>query len=68
MLADFKEFLTKTNALALAVAVIIGGAVGKVGASLVAVLRMPVFGLALGGGGWRGSRSRPGRTEKSSPQ
>jgi large conductance mechanosensitive channel len=54
MLADFKEFLTKTNALALAVAVIIGGAIGKVVSSLVADLLMPVIGLALGGGDWRG--------------
>ena len=30
MLKEFKEFLLKTNALALAVGVIIGGAVGKV--------------------------------------
>ncbi|HET8575722.1 MAG TPA: large conductance mechanosensitive channel protein MscL [Methylomirabilota bacterium] len=53
MLADFKEFLTKTNALALAVAVIIGGAVGKVVSSIVADLLMPVIGLVLGGGDWR---------------
>lgn len=53
MLAEFKEFLTKTNALALALAVIIGGAVGKVVSSVVADLLMPVIGLALGGGDWR---------------
>jgi large conductance mechanosensitive channel len=44
----FKEFLLKTNALALAVGVIIGGAVGKVVASLVSDILMPPIGLLLG--------------------
>lgn len=44
----FKEFLLKTNALALAIGVIIGAGVGKVVASLVSDLLMPIFGLALG--------------------
>ena len=50
---DFREFLLKTNALALAVGVIIGGAVGKVVSSLVADILMPVIGLAIPGGAWR---------------
>ena len=45
---EFKEFLLKTNALALAVGVIIGGAAGKVVSSLVADLLMPPIGLVLG--------------------
>lgn len=45
----FKEFLLQTNALALAVGVIIGGAVGKVVASLVADILMPPIGKLLGG-------------------
>ncbi len=45
---DFKEFLLKTNALALAVGVIIGGAVGKVVSSLVSDILMPPLGLLLG--------------------
>ncbi len=53
MLREFVEFLTKTNALALAVAVIIGGAIGKVVSSVVADLLMPVVGLFVGGGEWR---------------
>lgn len=53
MLDEFKKFLTKTNALALAVAVIIGAAVGKVVSSIVGDLLMPVIGLAVGGGDWR---------------
>jgi large conductance mechanosensitive channel len=44
----FKEFLLKTNALALAVGVIIGGAVGKVVGSLVSDILMPPIGLLLG--------------------
>src|SRR6185503_16017076 len=50
---EFIQFLRKTNALALAVAVIIGGAIGKVVTSVVNDLLMPVLGLWLGGGDWR---------------
>src|SRR5262245_47991321 len=53
MVADFIAFLRKTNALALAVAVIIGTAIGKVVTSVVGDLLMPVIGLWLGGGDWR---------------
>jgi large conductance mechanosensitive channel len=53
VIQEFRSFLTKTNALALAVGVIIGGAVGKVVSSLVADILMPVIGLALPGGAWR---------------
>lgn len=53
MVQEFIAFLRKTNALALAVAVIIGGAVGKVVTSVVNDLLMPFIGLWLGGGDWR---------------
>jgi large conductance mechanosensitive channel len=53
MFKGFKEFLLKTNALALAVGVIIGGAVGKVVSSLVSDILMPFIGLAIPGGEWR---------------
>ena len=53
MLEEFKQFLLKTNALALAVGVIIGGAVGKVVSSLVSDVLMPVVGLLIPGGEWR---------------
>ena len=56
MMSEFVEFLRKTNALALAVAVIIGGAIGKVVTSVVGDLLMPVIGLWLGGGDWRAWR------------
>ena len=53
MLSEFIQFLRKTNALALAVGVIIGAAIGKVVTSVVNDLLMPVIGLWLGGGDWR---------------
>jgi large conductance mechanosensitive channel len=49
MLSEFKAFLLKTNALALAIGVIIGGALGTVVTSLVNDIIMPPIGLALGG-------------------
>lgn len=49
MWAEFKAFLLKTNALALAIGVIIGAALGTVVASLVNDIIMPPIGLALGG-------------------
>jgi large conductance mechanosensitive channel len=56
MLKEFRSFLIQTNALALAVGVIIGAAVGKVVSSLVADILMPFIGLAIPGGSWRESR------------
>jgi large conductance mechanosensitive channel len=53
MIAEFRGFLTKTNALALAVGVIIGAAVGNIVSALAADLLMPIIGLVLPGGGWR---------------
>ena len=44
----FKEFLLKTNALALAVGVIIGAGIGKVVSSLVNDILMPPIGQLLG--------------------
>jgi large conductance mechanosensitive channel len=49
MVGEFKAFLLKTNALALAVGVIIGGALGTVVDSLVNDIIMPPIGLLLGG-------------------
>jgi len=53
MIAEFRGFLTKTNALALAVGVIIGAAVGNVVSALAADVLMPIIGLFLPGGDWR---------------
>ena len=49
MVSEFKGFLLKTNALALAIGVIIGGALGTVVNSLVNDIIMPPIGLLLGG-------------------
>ncbi len=49
MVGEFKEFLLKTNALALAVGVIIGAALSTVVNSLVNDIIMPPIGLLLGG-------------------
>lgn len=49
MFSEFKGFLTKTNALALAIGVIIGTALGAVVNSLVNDIIMPPIGYALGG-------------------
>lgn len=48
MLGDFKAFLLKINALALAVGVIIGVALGAVVTSLVEDILMPPIGMVLG--------------------
>ena len=53
MLTDFKAFLTKSNALALAVGVVIGRAVGKVVTAVVSDAIMPVVALLLPKGDWR---------------
>ena len=49
MLKEFREFAIKGNMVDLAVAVIIGGAFGKIIDSLVKDVIMPVVGLFLGG-------------------
>lgn len=53
MIADFRGFLTKTNAMALAIGVIVGATIGKVVSALVDDLIMPIVGEILPGGGWR---------------
>ena len=49
MLGEFRGFLLKSNALALAIGVIIGGALGTVVNSLVNDILMPPIGFVLGG-------------------
>jgi large conductance mechanosensitive channel len=48
MLKEFKTFIMRGNVLDLAIGVIIGGAFGKIVASLVADILNPIIGLALG--------------------
>jgi large conductance mechanosensitive channel len=49
MLNDFKTFLQRGNVIELAVAVVIGGAFGKIVTSLVEDMVMPIVGVILGG-------------------
>lgn len=49
MLSEFKKFAMQGNVMDLAIGVIIGGAFGKIIASLVGDILMPLIGLALGG-------------------
>lgn len=48
MFKDFKKFIMRGNVLDLAVAVIIGGAFGKIVSSFVNDLVMPLLGMLLG--------------------
>jgi large conductance mechanosensitive channel len=49
MLREFREFVMRGNVLDLAIAVIIGGAFGKIVTSFVNDVIMPPIGLLLGG-------------------
>jgi large conductance mechanosensitive channel len=49
MLKEFKEFIIRGNVLDLAIAVIIGSAFGKIIASLVNDILMPLIGALVGG-------------------
>jgi len=56
VLKDFKAFLLKQNALALAIGVIIGAAIGKVVSSIAEDVLNPIIGLVLPGGDWRNAK------------
>lgn len=49
MLKEFKAFIMRGSVVDLAIAVIIGGAFGKIVTSLVSDILMPVIGLIIGG-------------------
>lgn len=53
MLSEFTKFLTKTNALALAIGVIIGAATGKVVSATVEDILMPPISMVMPPGDWR---------------
>ena len=53
MWQEFKGFLLKSNAFALAIGVIIGAATGKVVTGMVEDLLMPVVSLIIPNGSWR---------------
>ena len=54
--SEFKKFITRGNVVDLAVAVVVGGAFGKITTSLVNDILMPIVSLAVGGvgiGDWK---------------
>ena len=56
LVSEFKEFLLKQNALALAIGVVIGAAVGRVVSGIVDDVIMPIVGSVLPGGEWRNAQ------------
>jgi large conductance mechanosensitive channel len=52
-LDEFQAFLSKYGVIGLAIAVIIGGAAGKLVSSLVADILMPIVTFFIPGGAWR---------------
>ena len=56
MWREFREFILKQNALALAVGVIIGAAGGRVITSLVSDMLMPVISLGMPHGDWQSAK------------
>ena len=52
-MAEFQAFLSKYGVIGLAIAVIIGGAAGKLVSSLVSDILMPVITFFIPGGAWR---------------
>lgn len=50
---EFKAFLQKYSVIGLAIAVIIGGAAGRLVSSLVSDILMPIITFFLPGGAWR---------------
>lgn len=53
MYQEFKAFLQKYNVMALAIAFILGAAIGKVVSALVADLIMPLIGLVMPAVDWK---------------
>ena len=63
-MAGFRNFLTKTNALALAIGVIVGVALGSVVTTLVNAIIMPPIGWVLGGVDFASIKTVLGRNVK----
>jgi large conductance mechanosensitive channel len=59
MLQEFKAFINKGNVVDLAVAVVIGGAFGKIVSAVVADLVMPLVNAVLPQGDWRKWEATP---------
>lgn len=57
---EFKTFAMKGNVIDLAVAVVVGGAFGKITSSLVGDIIMPLIGILLGGVNFTGLKAQVG--------
>jgi len=53
MFREFKQFLVKENVLALAIAVVLGAAIGKLVTALVNDFIMPIVAAVMPAGDWR---------------
>lgn len=53
LMMQFRKFLVETNAVALAIAVVLGGAASKLVTAIVDGIIMPLISLVLPGGDWR---------------
>jgi len=53
VLKEFKEFINKGNVVDLAVAVVIGGAFGKIVSAMVSDMVMPLVNAVIPEGDWR---------------
>lgn len=62
MLKEFKDFAMKGNIVDLAVAVIIGGAFGKIVTALTDAIIMPIISLIVGKGGVADIKFEVGKT------
>ena len=58
---EFKEFAARGNVLELAIAVVIGGAFGKIVTSLVNDIIMPLIGVLIGGVDFTGLKANIGQ-------
>ena len=60
MVKEFRDFIMRGNVLDLAIAVIIGGAFGKIVSSVVNDILMPVIGAIMGGVNFSGLSAQAG--------
>jgi len=68
IIEEFKQFAIKGNVLDLAVAVVIGGAFGKIVSSFVSDMLMPPIGLLLGGMDFRDMKLVLEKASVSNPE
>jgi large conductance mechanosensitive channel len=65
MMQEFRDFVNRGNVIDLAVAVILGGAFGKIVSALVDNVFMPVLGLVVGGVNLSELAARIGGTDEA---